>query len=148
VNTVRSAGTAAVESEQPAMSAVLRSRSGAQPALGRSIDDLIEIILSCLCAERHDARDLVAIGKFLSRAIKTLKQLDRDFERAMSPTKAVRTPRRRLTSNAGGASRARSAPGDVADRRRDEGGWHKQQPTQSPNKSAVRPPAPPHPKSA
>lgn len=149
MNSVRSADTAAIAGEQPAMSAVLRSRSGGRPAPGRSIDGLMEIIFSRLCADRSDARELVATGRFLRHAIKTLKQLDQEFERAMAPTRAVKALQRRLASNAGAAARARSAPREAADRRRrDEGGRHKQQPTRSPNSSAVRRRAAPRPKSA
>lgn len=78
------------------MSTVLR-RSGAQTVSARSIDDLIarlqrQIIFSRLFADRSDARELVATSKFLRHALRTLKQLDRDFERAMAPTRTGQTP--------------------------------------------------------
>ena len=89
-----------VEGAHTTVSTVMRSRSGAQTAPGRPIDDLIarlrqQIIVSRLCADRNDARDLVATGKFLSHALETLKQLDLDFERAMAPTGAGKSPRDR-----------------------------------------------------
>jgi hypothetical protein len=96
----RSAEVAAVDGDQSAVSTVLRSRSSAPTPPGRPIDDLIarlqqQIIFSRLCADRNEARDLVATGKFLSHALKTLKQMDLDFERAMAPTRPGRSPRGR-----------------------------------------------------